>query len=704
MLGLLALPGEGIAMMGSVVSRSKMGVTPVEKVTELLVKLRDKVQEEGKAEAAGYDKYACFCKEQADGKTYALKKSDERIESLDATVQALAGEIDQLNTDLGLLRGEISTEEDEAKTAKETQEAEFETYQTERQNLTEGVAAITSAVEALRNSRDSMSEVKLAAVFAQLQALSSASFEMDSRQTPKPYEYRSKDILATLQSLLATFKTKLVEVDEEYAADAHQHNMAEGARANQIKVLKASVLKKEELEAKKSAEKSIKEELLSKETAARVADQAFLDELTTACQEKAEAWDQRSQTRAQEITKLTEAMTALEQASSLYSVNKKLTGLVLKGSKKFHAIPKVDGSSTPASKEVKQTNHSRPSRSFLQLGMSQAVVNHGGSAERQRLVDFLEQRAQALKSASLAQVAAFARLAADPFVKVRGLINDLIAKLEAESGEEATQKSFCDTEMSAALTKRDERKAEGEGFQSSIAASTAAIKEHEATIAELSEEIAALHKQLKELAELRNEEKAQNAKTVADADAGKVAVDQAISVLEGFYTGAFMQVRKAGYTPPNADRHGDTVSDLAPETFGNEPYTGKTSASEGVIGLLQVISSDFERTSTNTASAESDAESAYQEQKGSIETSIFDKGEQVSSEGTSKGEEETNLVGFEDGLKSASDLHATSLTELEKLKASCIDGEESYAQRRQRREQEIEGLKEALRILDNFQG
>jgi len=44
------------------------GETPVDKVITLLGKLRDQVQEEGKGEAASYDRFACFCKDHADSK------------------------------------------------------------------------------------------------------------------------------------------------------------------------------------------------------------------------------------------------------------------------------------------------------------------------------------------------------------------------------------------------------------------------------------------------------------------------------------------------------------------------------------------------------------------------------------------------------------------------------------------------------------
>jgi len=74
-------------------------VTPVEKVTELLKKLSEKTAEEGKVEAEQYDKYSCFCKEQADEKLYSITKKAERMSLLDAQVKSLTADVTSLNKD-----------------------------------------------------------------------------------------------------------------------------------------------------------------------------------------------------------------------------------------------------------------------------------------------------------------------------------------------------------------------------------------------------------------------------------------------------------------------------------------------------------------------------------------------------------------------------------------------------------------------------
>jgi cell fate (sporulation/competence/biofilm development) regulator YmcA (YheA/YmcA/DUF963 family) len=51
--------------------------------------LSAKVTAEGQKEAAAYDKYACFCKEQADEKLYAIEKSEAKIKDLKAEIEEL---------------------------------------------------------------------------------------------------------------------------------------------------------------------------------------------------------------------------------------------------------------------------------------------------------------------------------------------------------------------------------------------------------------------------------------------------------------------------------------------------------------------------------------------------------------------------------------------------------------------------------------
>merc|ERR1712045_1012240 len=88
--------------------RATHKVTPVQKVIELLKKLSVQVEADGKKEAAQYDKFSCFCKEQADDKLYAIEKSTAKIEELDAELADLKALIADLDNEIATLTKKIS--------------------------------------------------------------------------------------------------------------------------------------------------------------------------------------------------------------------------------------------------------------------------------------------------------------------------------------------------------------------------------------------------------------------------------------------------------------------------------------------------------------------------------------------------------------------------------------------------------------------
>merc|ERR1719230_189406 len=75
-------------------------ISPMESVVNLIKKLQTQTIAEGKAEAANYDKFACFCKEQADGKLYAITNAGDKIELLTSQIEELNGAITNLNKNI----------------------------------------------------------------------------------------------------------------------------------------------------------------------------------------------------------------------------------------------------------------------------------------------------------------------------------------------------------------------------------------------------------------------------------------------------------------------------------------------------------------------------------------------------------------------------------------------------------------------------
>merc|ERR1711924_540055 len=203
-------------------------------------------------------------------------------------------------------------------------------------------------------------------------------------------------------------------------------------------------------------------------------------------------------------------------------------------------------------------------------------------------------KAQAGKINSRVLAALATHVAADPFKKVKKMVKDLIVKLMEEAIAESEHKGWCDTELS---TNEQTRKEKTEAIETLHAE----IDSLEASIAKLTEEITDLTKAVAELdaavataTSVREEEKAKNTVTIKDAQDAQTAVAQALSVLKDFYAKA-----------------ADATSFVQEPEIFDEPYKGMGSENGGVVGMIEVIQSDFARLETDTTAAEEQAQTEY---------------------------------------------------------------------------------------------
>merc|ERR1719301_436494 len=263
-----------------------------------------------------------------------------------------------------------------------------------------------------------------------------------------------------------------------------------------------------------------------------------------------------------------------------------------------------------------------------------------------KVITYLKGQAQKIKSKNLSNL--MVKMTEDHFVKVRGMIKDMVAKLEADAAAEADQKAWCDDEMKKATEARDEAIANMEGDLASKTSAEATITRLTEEIQDLMSEIAELTKALNEATQLRSLESKDNAKTTADATAGLAGVTKAMKILKDFYDNAFIQTGKK-YVPPKADASGNTVGDLAPDTFSGD-FSGNQDAATGIIGQLDVIKSDFEGTIDAAKASEDEAEDQFDSYKSETETDIQEKEDSVKQHQNAKDTEEANLADYTEDL------------------------------------------------------
>merc|ERR1712178_230898 len=298
-----------------------------------------------------------------------------------------------------------------------------------------------------------------------------------------------------------------------------------------------------------------------------------------------------------------------------------------------------------------------------------------------RAADFLRDRAGELNSRVLSALSV--RVADDPFTKVKKMIKDLIVRLMEEANEEAEHKGWCDTELSTNEQTRKEKTEAVETLHAEIDQLEASIAKLTEDISELTKAVAELDAAMAKATKLRQAEKAKNTETISDAQEAQTAVAQALTVLKEFYA-------KAAEA---------TAFVQQPEIFDKE-HKGMQSENGGVVGMLEVIESDFARLEADTKASEASAQKEYDEFMTDSEVDKTKKSTDIEHKTAKKQDEEQALTAKKSDLEGTQKELDAALAYFDKLKPSCVDAGVSYEDRVARRKEEIESLQEALRILN----
>merc|ERR1719299_208002 len=225
-------------------------------------------------------------------------------------------------------------------------------------------------------------------------------------------------------------------------------------------------------------------------------DQGYLKILTENCNLKSKEWDQRSQMRQDELTALTTALTIVKGKVAEKTTDKtvRLVQQVAKVSR--HAAPEED--QVQDSADEQDVKDDEEDVSFVQLSSPRqklSLVAKSTSkflqseSPRDRVIALLKARSTELESPVLAALAT--KVAADPFVKIKKLIQELIERLLQEAADEANHKGWCDKEFGKA---KQSRKLKAEAVKTL----NENLAKNEALRDKLTEEIAILTKEIAE--------------------------------------------------------------------------------------------------------------------------------------------------------------------------------------------------------------
>merc|ERR1719355_488567 len=176
------------------------------------------------------------------------------------------------------------------------------------------------------------------------------------------------------------------------------------------------------------------------------------------------------------------------------------------------------------------------------------------SERRAQASKLLAAVAKKLQNPRLATLAVRVRL--DAFTRVKKAIDDMVAQLLKEKDDEIKHKDFCVDDFNTNQLETEKKDREKSDLQAKIEDLKMTIETLTKEIEELKAEIAEMQLQLKRAGEDREVENKEFQLTVADQRATQKLLQQALTVLKGFYekgakAAALLQKQgQAGPPPP----------------------------------------------------------------------------------------------------------------------------------------------------------
>jgi len=632
-------------------------VSPIGKVIQMISDLQVKLMSEGTEAQKVYEEFAEFCEDRSKQLGFEIKTGTSEKEELEATIAKEISDSGAHNEKIEELASSIARDEADLSAATKVREKEAADFSAEETELTEVISMLERAIAILQREMQkagSTSMLQLKNVFSLTQTLSlmveaSALSEKDGRKlaaflqnrhesedadddaslnapAAAVYEGHSGNIIETLENLLEKAEEQLAEIRKKETAALNNYEMLKQALTDDINFANKDMDEQKKGLAASGEIKAVAEGDLLVTTKDLQADTVSLADLHKDCLTKAQDFESATQSRGEEIKALAEAKKVI--------------------------IEKTGGAD--------KITYGPSQTSFLQVRTDSAQFE---------AVQFLRNLARKQHSPSLAQLAS--RLAAmvqaggqDPFGKVKGLIADMITKLEAAATADATEKAYCDKELSETNAKKHEKSAEVEKLTTQIETMTARAAKLKEEVADLQKALAELAAAQAEMNKLRDEEAADYGTNKATMEQGLEGVKLALKILEELYGAA------------------------------------TTGAGASIIGLLEVAESDMSKTLAEIIATEETAKSTYITETKENDIEKATKDQDVKYKTKEAGELEKAVAESDSDRKGVQTELAAVLEYLKSIEERCIAKAETYEERKARREAELAGLKEALSILD----
>lgn len=563
------LGGTGLAITTR--SDATVGGNPIRKVVSMMEKMADKIEGEAEKESDQYDKFSCYCKKTIASSEESIQKAETNPIS-QADIDKKQSEISALQQEVKTLKEDRIAEENTLKFA-ETQRGkehdEFVKEVTEEKEVVEGVDAATAALKGGETASFLQQTTQVSRVARAVEA--NLHMTSDVKQRVSAFlANRGTDSPDMVVGMLSGIKDDTneeikVETDSEEKA-VETFSEVETAKKTEISTLLNTFERKMKAIGEKQVEVVNLKRELSEQGDSIEDDKKMLAEMKKSCEQKAKDWEARKAARQTEQLALQDTIKMLNSDESLDLFRKRSTALLQLSSnrqKVRKALALV--------KAAKAKDSSHPELNFLALALS------GKKAD---------------------------------FSKILEKIDGMVALLKQEAEDDKTKKDYCNKEF---RSNADKSKA----LDSKITTLKAGVAEKKDAIAKLAEDVVGLQSGVKALDESvatagtnRQSEHADFQESSASNSAALDLLSMARDRLNKVYNPSMVAATttKSPYDLSLLQIKGEQP----PPTFEGG-YQQKTQESNGVLKMIDTLSSDIDKEMAVAKTEEADAQADYEE-------------------------------------------------------------------------------------------
>eukprot|EP00929_Paragymnodinium_shiwhaense_P122062 TRINITY_DN9459_c0_g1_i2.p1 TRINITY_DN9459_c0_g1~~TRINITY_DN9459_c0_g1_i2.p1 ORF type:complete len:703 (+),score=181.83 TRINITY_DN9459_c0_g1_i2:64-2172(+) len=661
-------------------------ITPMSKVMELLHVLKGQVEKEGTKDGVTFNKYTEWYMNESAKEKAILERTTDSIEDLEASIeeeQALQASESDRHTKVA---NKLSVSETELSKVTAQRKKEHAAFEENEKTLDDAVSSLTMSLEVLGADQAAQPK-KTAASFVDVakRLRSTLLQDHDARIT----DAQRKTLDGLLQYAVYTRRHKrkaqvldFLQVrsqdDEPYGEYERQSGGAVGTLQS---VLKTS---QDELDAARKDEAKAVADF--KNLSASYEEQITADRKTLSDIKTTVAHSQSRQSRfegelasAKQVLKATQEGLVKIQADyseERSAFKERAYDRTLEEDALRNATKVLSSDTAKTILDVSKGDGSaEATASFLQTSSASSQRKHKRHKHKKRKALGILRRSPTPGMALLALQAheEGGRMTSDPFKKIKSMVFDMLTNLQEEAAKEADQHGWCTKEMGESTISHKSKSEKLETISNRLEGMRAELEDVKNDMSTVGKDLQSLREAVASATQVRSQEGEKNKHAIQQYKDAQGLVSTAITVLKKYYKSI-------------------------EESSGRGPRNGMGA---GVVALLEITETDFAKLQKVAEDSENTAQAQFDDLMSESQVRIvsFEKDVEYLTRNKVQLERDISELG-NDQKGYQSEVKAVG-EYIEKLKGQCIAKVESYDERKQRRESELESLKEALEYLQS---